>query len=117
MEESILLRMTLSVRMPWSDWKKVLLRCSDESIDVIYVADYAKGSVSCESTDLVRHLGAQLKCPIVVDPKGDDFGKYLRLTSITPNTAEAIQATKFECSDELQASAIIANELGLDSVS
>ena len=57
--------------------------------DVIVLSDYAKGSL-VNVADMIaagRRLG---KC-ILVDPKGDDFGRYKGASILTPNKSEMRQ--------------------------
>jgi D-glycero-beta-D-manno-heptose-7-phosphate kinase len=57
--------------------------------DVIVLSDYAKGSLVnvAEMIAAGRRLG---KC-ILVDPKGDDFGRYKGASILTPNKSEMRQ--------------------------
>jgi D-beta-D-heptose 7-phosphate kinase/D-beta-D-heptose 1-phosphate adenosyltransferase len=63
------------------------------SADALLVSDYAKG---CLTPGVLLHAlawGKRTGKPVVVDPKGEDFAKYLGATGITPNRAEAGAAT------------------------
>jgi len=56
---------------------------------VVVLSDYAKGVLT---DGLVRTLveeGAKRKVPVLVDPKGRDFGRYAGAFLITPNRGEA----------------------------
>lgn len=54
--------------------------------DLVILSDYAKGGLT--------HIERMITCargagkPVLVDPKGDDFGRYRGATAITPNRAE-----------------------------
>jgi rfaE bifunctional protein kinase chain/domain len=71
-----------------------LLELVDErlpAMDACILSDYAKGTVS---PALARHVlarAAALGKPVVVDPKGSDFGKYRGATLLKPNLQEAGQ--------------------------
>ncbi len=53
---------------------------------VCILSDYAKGTL-LEAPALVR-LCRDRKMPVLVDPKGTDFGRYRGATLLTPNLAE-----------------------------
>lgn len=57
-------------------------------IDAVALSDYAKGVLG---RDLIRHVidgAARRNVPVIVDPKGDDPGRYRGATLVTPNLAE-----------------------------
>jgi len=60
------------------------LACKDA--DIVILSDYAKGCLS-QCQDIIQ-VAIQLGKPVVVDPKGADFGKYRGATLITPNLSE-----------------------------
>jgi D-beta-D-heptose 7-phosphate kinase/D-beta-D-heptose 1-phosphate adenosyltransferase len=53
---------------------------------VCILSDYAKGSLM-EAPAIVR-LCREQRVPVLVDPKGTDFGRYRGATLLTPNLAE-----------------------------
>lgn len=53
---------------------------------VCILSDYAKGTLG-DATSLVRACRDR-KVPVLVDPKGTDFGRYRGATLLTPNLAE-----------------------------
>lgn len=57
--------------------------------DVVIISDYGKGGVThvAEMIQLARNAGK----PVLVDPKGDDYGKYAGANVITPNRSELRQ--------------------------
>jgi D-beta-D-heptose 7-phosphate kinase/D-beta-D-heptose 1-phosphate adenosyltransferase len=59
--------------------------------DLLLVSDYDKGVVTFEATATLRKQFPKLW--ISVDPKGNDYRKYLGADLITPNESEAEQAT------------------------
>ncbi|HLW75044.1 MAG TPA: bifunctional D-glycero-beta-D-manno-heptose-7-phosphate kinase/D-glycero-beta-D-manno-heptose 1-phosphate adenylyltransferase HldE, partial [Gammaproteobacteria bacterium] len=64
---------------------------------VVILSDYGKGSLTAVQ-DLIAAARTAGK-PVLVDPKGRDFGKYKGATLITPNLAE-LEAVVGECPDE-----------------
>jgi len=60
-----------------------------EDIDVIVVSDYLKGVLTPSVLSAVCRKGRSLGIPVVVDPKGGDYGKYRGATLLTPNRKEA----------------------------
>jgi D-beta-D-heptose 7-phosphate kinase / D-beta-D-heptose 1-phosphate adenosyltransferase len=64
---------------------------------VVILSDYGKGSLTAVQ-DLIAAAQAAGK-PVLVDPKGRDFGKYKGATLITPNLAE-LEAVVGECPDD-----------------
>lgn len=65
--------------------------------DVVILSDYAKGTLSHapRMIELVRTAGK----PVLVDPKGSDFTKYIGATLITPNLSE-FEAVAGHCKDD-----------------
>ncbi|OGU11171.1 MAG: bifunctional heptose 7-phosphate kinase/heptose 1-phosphate adenyltransferase [Geobacteraceae bacterium GWC2_58_44] len=92
-------------------------RCSD--FDVIIVSDYLKGVLTPEVLSAVCRAGRGLGIPVVVDPKGNDYGKYRGATLLTPNRKEAEIASGLAITDvetlELAAALLLA-DLGLDAL-
>ncbi len=66
---------------------------------VLLLSDYAKGvlfGALCQRLiDAARERGV----PVLVDPKGRDFGRYLGATLITPNRLELAQAASADPAD------------------
>ncbi|HQN64217.1 MAG TPA: bifunctional D-glycero-beta-D-manno-heptose-7-phosphate kinase/D-glycero-beta-D-manno-heptose 1-phosphate adenylyltransferase HldE [Methylophilus sp.] len=59
---------------------------------VVILSDYAKGLLSekvCQQ--IISHCKAY-KVPVLVDPKGKDYGKYQGATALTPNKKETAEA-------------------------
>lgn len=67
-----------------------------EGHDVVVLSDYAKGSL----LGVERYIAAALErgIPILVDPKGGDFGRYGGATLMTPNIRE-FEAVVGRCAD------------------
>ncbi len=64
---------------------------------VLVLSDYAKGAL----TDVQRliQLGLAAGIPVLVDPKGSDFGRYRGATLLTPNLSE-FEAQAGQCKNE-----------------
>lgn len=63
-------------------------------VDIIAISDYGKGVLSDYLLQFVIHEGRKHGIPVIVDPKGDVFGKYTGATMIKPNGKEAYAAAK-----------------------
>lgn len=64
---------------------------------VVVLSDYGKGTLVDPRSWIERARGAGL--PVLVDPKGRDFGRYAGATLLTPNLAE-FEAVAGPCADE-----------------
>lgn len=60
----------------------------------VVLSDYAKGALTPAVIQAVILEAEKLGKPIVVDPKGADFGIYRGATLITPNRKELAEATR-----------------------
>lgn len=63
------------------------------NINVIIISDYAKGSVSYDSAQLIIKNARNKNIPVIIDPKGKDYAKYQGATIITPNLKELCDVT------------------------
>lgn len=63
-------------------------------VGAVIISDYGKGVVSNAVLKAAIDLSKQYKIPITVDPKLDNFSKYKGVTTITPNTKEAIEGMR-----------------------
>ncbi|MDR1195009.1 MAG: D-glycero-beta-D-manno-heptose-7-phosphate kinase [Endomicrobium sp.] len=59
--------------------------------DGVIISDYGKGVVSHKVLKRTIFLAKKHKIPVTVDPKIEHFKKYKKVTTITPNTKEAIE--------------------------
>lgn len=64
---------------------------------VLLLSDYNKGTLA-QCQDIISKANAA-GCKVVVDPKGDDFGKYRHAYLLTPNMTE-FEAVAGRCRDE-----------------
>ncbi len=84
--------------------------------DVVILSDYGKGGLT-HITDMIRLARAAGK-PVLVDPKGDEWGKYAGATVITPNRSELREVVgRWSSEEELVAkSQKLRAELGLEAL-
>jgi D-glycero-beta-D-manno-heptose-7-phosphate kinase len=74
------------------------------SIDSVLLSDYGKGVVTSRLCQGLMDLAREKNVPIVVDPKGRDYSKYIGATVVTPNVKEvrlAVEPVSFS-SGELE---------------
>jgi len=87
--------------------------------DALLLSDYAKGVLT---EDLCRRLIAAARghgLPVLVDPKGEDFGRYAGATLLTPNRRELALATGVAVQDLdalVAAGRVMRDTLNLESL-
>lgn len=59
--------------------------------NAVIISDYGKGVVTKDTARIVIDAAVKANIPVIVDPKGSDYGKYSGATVCTPNMKE-IQA-------------------------
>jgi D-beta-D-heptose 7-phosphate kinase / D-beta-D-heptose 1-phosphate adenosyltransferase len=81
------------------DSKKLIASYQAELVkaNAVIISDYGKGIASCAKK--VITLARAKKIPVLVDPKGKDFGIYQGATLITPNLGE-FEAVVGNCSSD-----------------
>jgi rfaE bifunctional protein kinase chain/domain len=84
--------------------------------DVVVLSDYGKGGLT-HIAEMIRIARAHDK-PVLVDPKGDEWGKYAGATVITPNRSELKEVVgRWSSDDELAAKARkLRGDLGLEAL-
>jgi rfaE bifunctional protein kinase chain/domain len=84
--------------------------------DVVILSDYGKGGL-VHIAEMIRIARAHDK-PVLVDPKGDEWGKYAGATVITPNRSELKQVVgSWKTDEELAAKARkLRGDLGLEAL-
>ena len=65
-------------------------------IDCIVVSDYAKGVVSIELMEYLRHVSEEGNIPLIVDPKPKNKRAYKGASLITPNSKEVFDMLQGE---------------------
>jgi len=61
--------------------------------DIILLSDYAKGMLSPGRCQRIIGACREAGKPVIIDPKGSDYGKYSGATVVKPNLKEFNQAT------------------------
>ena len=84
--------------------------------DVVILSDYGKGGLA-HISEMIRLARAAGK-PVLVDPKGDAWGKYAGATVITPNRSELREVVGRWTSEEDLAARVLKLrcELGLEAL-
>ncbi len=77
---------------------------------IVILSDYAKGVLSDEACKSIIKECHHLKIPVIADPKGRDYSKYLGATALTPNKKE-IAETCGVSQDDNDALLLAANQL------
>lgn len=78
--------------------RKALLaeyRAALPDADVVILSDYGKGTL----VDVAQMIEMAAGKPVLVDPKGDDYGRYEEATLLTPNLSE-FEVYVGKCRDE-----------------
>lgn len=77
------------------------------SVDVVVLSDYGKGVLSPGILSQVMAAASAAGRPVLVDPKGQDYGIYAGAHVLTPNRKELGEATKMPVGndDEIAAAA------------
>lgn len=84
--------------------------------DLLVLSDYNKGTLS-QVQDIIS-LAKQHQVPVLVDPKGRDFGRYHGATMLTPNMAEFEQVVGacINEADIVRKGQALLDELALDAL-
>jgi len=67
--------------------------------DILLLSDYAKGVLTGAPCQALIAAARDRGLPVLVDPKGRDFGRYAGATAITPNRGELALATGVSARD------------------
>ncbi len=101
------------------DYIITYVKAAISSLDVIFVSDYQKGVLTNRLLKAVIDIGREAKVPVLVDPKGGDYGKYHGASLLTPNRNEVELATGIKIKDEtslLEAGRKLRSELELEAL-
>ena len=82
-----------------TEMEEALLGWAEESVQdatACVLSDYGKGVVSPRVAQSLIRLARQAGKPIIVDPKGTDYSRYIGATVITPNVHEAQRAVNLD---------------------
>jgi D-beta-D-heptose 7-phosphate kinase/D-beta-D-heptose 1-phosphate adenosyltransferase len=93
------------------------IRAHADEFGVILISDYLKGVLTPAVIDAIITTAATRGIPVLVDPKGTDFGRYRGATLLTPNRKEAEAASGIVIRDGEsleQAAGLIMAKVGLE---
>jgi D-beta-D-heptose 7-phosphate kinase/D-beta-D-heptose 1-phosphate adenosyltransferase len=85
--------------------------------DAVILSDYAKGALSPQLCQAVIAKAREKRIPVLADPKGRDFNKYVGATTICPNLQELALATGIDrrnLGELLSAAQGLVSQLSLD---
>ena len=88
-------------------------------VGALVISDYGKGVLSTGTIIELICAGRDAKCPVIIDPKGDDYRRYSGATLITPNRRELCEASRKDIFDDDSAAAaakFIAKEYEIENV-
>lgn len=71
-----------------------------DQFDVILVSDYGKGVITDSLMSKINFCASGADVKVLVDPKGDDYTKYIGSYLLTPNKKEAQEATNIDITDD-----------------
>ena len=83
----------------------------ERKVQAVVISDYAKGvctSPICQ--DIIRECGAK-GVPLIVDPKGTHWKKYVGAPVITPNLKELAEAARTEATNDDRTVKILADKV------
>lgn len=92
---------------------------ANAAADVVVISDYRKGAATNEVVRRIIDAARQRGQEVIVDPKGDDYGRYRGAHWVTPNRRELHQATRLavETNEDVAAAAIrLSHQCGIDTV-
>ena len=71
-----------------SGWDERVMLMLDDGYEAVVLSDYAKGVLDAPLCQRLIERCRERGVPVLVDPKGLEFEKYLGATTITPNEGE-----------------------------
>ena len=71
-----------------------------QDFDIILVSDYGKGVITSTLMKSMIKYAKQNNIKVLVDPKGDDYTKYIGSYLLTPNKKEVMEATNIDIKDK-----------------
>jgi len=107
--------------LPKSDRERLLTVATARlaQADVLLLSDYAKGTLTEDLCRTLITLARGCGLPVLVDPKGKDFGRYAGATLITPNRGELALAAGVAAQDLdalVAAGSVMRDTLNLESL-
>ena len=92
----------------------------NKGINAIIISDYGKGMCTEEMCQYAIIKAKEKSVPVLVDPKGNQWGKYSGASYITPNVKEAGEVLGRKLVNETktlrEAAGVIKEKYGVDSV-
>ena len=88
-------------------------------VQLLVISDYGKGVLGGGGAERLISRARRIGVPVIVDPKGSDYGRYAGATYITPNLAELREASGMPVATEAQVEAAARRlllSLGLQAV-
>ena len=85
----------------------------------LVLSDYGKGVLSDALTAALIAAAKVAGCPVIVDPKGDDYACYRGAALVTPNRRELARASRMDTGTDAEitlAAKAIAESCGISSV-
>lgn len=73
-------------------FEKILIQAI-KNVDVVVLSDYNKGLLTPVTTQMIIKVCQKFNKPVIVDPKGSDYSKYIGATIVKPNLKEFSEAT------------------------
>lgn len=83
-----------------SIWLSLLEILTCNNFDIIIISDYNKGVCSELICQNVLKFANQMKIPVIVDPKGNDWKKYIGAYLITPNLKELEEIVGYKITND-----------------
>ena len=71
----------------------------EASPKIVILSDYAKGLLSLAICQSIINTCKAKNIPVLVDPKGSDYSKYVGATALTPNKKETAEACNTNIND------------------
>lgn len=69
-----------------------IVRRMVQQADIVLLSDYGKGLLTEQTAPMLISICRELSKKVIVDPKGQDYGKYSGATLVKPNLKEFCQA-------------------------
>ena len=88
-------------------------------VDAVILSDYAKGVLTGDIAAAVIAAARKANKPVIVDPKGSDYSRYVGASVITPNRTELADATNMPVDDDagvVAAARVICTQTSVDAV-
>jgi len=90
-----------------------------KAVRMVVLSDYGKGTLTPQAIGEIIRAAHEVGRPVLVDPKGGDYGRYRGARLITPNRKELAEATRLPTGDEdeiVGAARRLAKGCGIEAV-